>query len=253
MRHEYNIGQIYGMKRLEMLMSKDGRTVAKVKCINCGKISFVRPCSLFQDKYTSCTCKLATRNGDSKSKLYGIYHNMKYRCYTPTAHEFCNYGGRGIKVDDKWLGNNGYMNFKKWALENGYKDGLTIDRIDSNLNYSPDNCRWTTLSENVSLANMSRRVQHRKANNGVYFCISPSGEYIEFENANQFAYNNSLNPARVRAAANNFRSYKGYKFGFVKFLQDLEPQSTIENAVLPQRVEYENGETPFSEAPSIER
>ena len=88
---------------------------------------------------------------------------------------------------------------------------------------------------------------------GVYFCISPSGEYIEFENANQFDYNNSLNPARVRAAANNFRSYKGYKFGFVKFLQDLEPQSTIENAVLPQRVEYENGETPFSEAPSIER
>ena len=253
MKHEYNVGQIYGMKRLEELTLMDGRTVAKVKCVNCGKVSFVKPCSLFRAKYTSCTCNIAKVGGDNRSRLYSIYHNMKYRCYTDTAHEFYNYGGRGIKVCDEWLGTNGYMKFKEWATKSGYKAGLTIDRIDSNSNYSPENCRWVTLSENVAFANASKRVQHRKANNGVYFCISPSGEYIEFENANQFACDNGLNPVCVRAAANKSRMYEGYQFGFVKFLHNLEPQSTIESVDFPQRVEYGDGEIPSPEAPSIEQ
>lgn len=59
-----------------------------------------------------------------------------------------NYGGRGIAVDDEWLGDQGYENFEKWALENGWARNLQLDRIDVNGNYGPTNCRWVTAKEN---------------------------------------------------------------------------------------------------------
>lgn len=77
----------------------------------------------------------------SESKLYSIYFNIKYRCYNSNHHEFHNYGGKGIKVCDDWLGENGYINFYIWSILNGYKEGLTIDRINENGNYCPDNCQ----------------------------------------------------------------------------------------------------------------
>lgn len=94
---------------------------------------------------------------------------MKKRCYNPSFPQYKNYGGRGIKVCDEWMNtervhtsqssnpSKGFLAFKKWALENGYSDELTIDRIDNNKGYSPGNCRWVT-----------RKLQNRNKRNTIY-------------------------------------------------------------------------------------
>lgn len=79
----------------------------------------------------------------TKHPIYHIYQGMKQRCYNPKSHEYCTYGERGIKICPEWLGKYGAIKFIIWSLENGWEDGLTIDRMNNDLGYSPDNCRWT--------------------------------------------------------------------------------------------------------------
>ena len=96
---------------------------------------------------------------------------MKYRCYNEKCPAFKNYGGKGIHICKEWLDKeNGYMTFQKWAINNGYEDGLSIYRIDSNGDYKPSNCRWITLSDNVSLANKEN--VRRRSDNGIYYGFS---------------------------------------------------------------------------------
>ena len=73
--------------------------------------------------------------------------DMKNRCYNPRCNKYQWYGARGIKVCDEWLGKEGMDNFMNWALENGYERKLTIDRINNDGNYEPNNCRWVTMRE----------------------------------------------------------------------------------------------------------
>lgn len=88
------------------------------------------------------------KHGDAKrgkiAPLYRIYYLMKGRCYNPNKPDYKWYGGRGIQMCDEWK--ESYLNFKSWAILNGYEEGLTIDRIDSDGNYEPSNCRWVSMT-----------------------------------------------------------------------------------------------------------
>lgn len=77
-------------------------------------------------------------------RLHRIYNGMKSRCYHPSAKDYKHYGAKGIKVCQEWL--NSFLNFYEWALSHGYEDSLTIDRINVNKDYCPDNCRWVDLN-----------------------------------------------------------------------------------------------------------
>ena len=104
------------------------------------------------------------------TKLSTILSSMKSRCYNPNNKDYKRYGARGITICDEWMKSEkvdlkghshnvtkGFVAFRKWALSNGYKDGLTIDRIDNNKGYSPSNCRW-----------VSWKVQHNNQSNNHY-------------------------------------------------------------------------------------
>jgi hypothetical protein len=91
--------------------------------------------------------------GESSSHLYGIWKGMHQRCNNPKNQRWKYYGGKGIAVCEEW---QKYPAFRDWALSNGYKDGLSIDRIDSDGGYCPENCQWMTLEENSAKARRKR-------------------------------------------------------------------------------------------------
>lgn len=94
------------------------------------------------------------KKGKKREKLYNIWVAMKQRCNNPNDANFARYGGRGIKVCKEWM--DDYITFKSWCLDNGYKEGLDLDRKDNDGGYNPMNCRFITHREN--LANTHRRI-----------------------------------------------------------------------------------------------
>lgn len=118
------------------------------KCLcDCGNIRIVQDSHLKTGNTKSCGCyrkedasKKFTKHNKSADKLYGVWQTMKQRCYNKNNKSYNNYGGRGIIVYSEWK--NEFMNFYNWAINNGYDSGLTLDRINVNGNYEPNNCRW---------------------------------------------------------------------------------------------------------------
>jgi hypothetical protein len=110
------------------------------------------------------------KHGASGLKLYRVYYAMRNRCYNPKSDMYASYGGRGISIGDEWRGDLGA--FVTWALANGYKDGLSIDRIDNDGNYEPSNCRW------VDMKTQARNKQYNRylTFNGETKCMAEWGE-----------------------------------------------------------------------------
>lgn len=141
------------------------------KC-DCGNEKEIPSSDLRNGHSTSCGCLHRKMIGDLNRKhnlankcgrIYQVWKSIKYRCNNPNNKSFKNYGGRGIKVCDEWQ--NNFLLFYNWAIDNGYKEEklsnglnrLTIDRIDNDGNYEPNNCRWVTNLENAR--NKKRRTK----------------------------------------------------------------------------------------------
>lgn len=142
--------------------NKSGRALWLCKC-ECGNDKVVVGNSLLCGLTESCGCynkehakELHSKHNMSYSKLYKVWQGMKTRCYNPNFIYYCNYGGRGITICNEWL--NDFKIFYDWAIDNGYKEGLTIDRINNNGNYEPSNCRWITRAEQNRNQRKTKRV-----------------------------------------------------------------------------------------------
>lgn len=118
-------------------------------------------------------------HGMKKTRIYSVWCAMRERCNNPHNKRYDRYGARGIKVTDEW---NSFENFYKWAMDNGYKEGLTIDRKNNDGMYEPLNCRWVTRKEQNR--NYSRN--HLITYNGETHCIAEWGELT------------GVNPATIR-------------------------------------------------------
>lgn len=131
--------------------TKDGRPKWNCLC-DCGNLTVVRGKELRSGGTSSCGClrvektvERSTIHGKRHTRLYRIWQGMVARCENPNADRFGRYGGRGIVVCDEWRKN--FQMFYDWAMNNGYRDDLSIDRIDNNKGYYPNNCRWSTDKE----------------------------------------------------------------------------------------------------------
>lgn len=115
----------------------------------CNNFTWVEASNLKSGAVKSCGCAgnhVNRIHGMSRTRLHKIWSRMIARCFNPNVDSFEHYGGRGITVCSEWMETNGFINFMNWSYEHGYKENLSIDRIDNNKGYSPDNCRWVTQS-----------------------------------------------------------------------------------------------------------
>lgn len=153
--------------------SKGRRRMWKCRC-DCGNLITVREDSLGSHT-KSCGCLQKERaaqsarehhtvkHGDSRERIHNIWYLMKYRCTNPKSPAYAKYGGKGIRLCDEWADDiNGYFAFKNWAIRNGYSEELTIDRIDNDGNYCPENCRWV----NAAVQNNNKRANRKLTYNG---------------------------------------------------------------------------------------
>lgn len=135
----------------------------------CGVRKPVLTHNLLSGKSKSCGCVRGKKlgnfsriHGGSGTKIYSIYKGMKQRCNNNKNPAYKYYGGKGVIICSEWLEN--FVFFRKWAFDNGYKEGLSIDRIDPNGGYNPENCRWITLhqQQNNKLNSMFVIVDNKK-------------------------------------------------------------------------------------------
>lgn len=145
-------GYLTVLNRAENNSRGDSRWLCRCKC---GNEKIILGKSLRSGATVSCGCyhkevvaKQMTTHGESKTRLFTIWQNMKRRCYNPNNKFYAYYGGRGISVCDEWL--NDFVSFRDWAVSTGYDETLTIDRIDSDGNYEPSNCRWISRKAQVN-------------------------------------------------------------------------------------------------------
>ena len=149
------------------------RKIGLFKC-DCGVIKKIIISAVKNGKTVSCGCyhrKMVSNNfkthGLSKHSLYGMWGDIYTRCTNPKADSYCYYGERGISVCDEWRSD--FSSFYDWAIENGWEEGLQIDRIDVDGNYEPNNCQFITQAENCSVGKRRMRKTNKSGFVGVSY------------------------------------------------------------------------------------
>lgn len=146
---------------------------------DCGKKKEIRADNIKKGLTKSCGClskellkKRQTTHGASTTRLYKIWDGMKKRCRPNSKNKY--YYGKGIKVCESW---KDFNNFKEWSINNGYKENLTIDRIDVNGDYCPENCRWATYKQQARNTSFNRMIEY----NGQRMCASEVAEILNIK------------------------------------------------------------------------
>lgn len=152
--------------------SKNTRRTFWICQCSCGNVTSSRSDALLSGAKKSCGCLKAERSAENVSKnhkhkksgtrIYQIWQGMKGRCYNEHDPRYCRYGGRGIEVCEEWR--NDFIRFYEWAVANGYSEKLTIDRIDNDGSYTPENCRW---ADHVTQCNNRSTNIHIKIGNSL--------------------------------------------------------------------------------------
>lgn len=158
------IGNRYG-KLVVIAEAPPDRYNKKVVCrCDCGTEKEFHLGNLVRGKTKSCGCgiseansKRMTTHGSRHTRLYSIWTNMKTRCHNANTRSYQDYGMRGIKICDEW--SEDFTKFEAWAHSNGYQDNLTIERVNVNGNYEPENCTWIPAEEQSNNKTNTRRVE----------------------------------------------------------------------------------------------
>lgn len=174
-KQNYNYLDLSGKRFGRLICIKDvgrdksGSVLWECLC-DCGNKTVVTARNLNHNHTKSCGCYHRDRTGEThtvhglyydengkRTKLYHVWGMMRQRCNNPNNASYKDYGGRGIKVCKEW---DRYKNFYEWAYANGYKEGLTIDRIDNDGDYKPSNCRWVTRQEQCLNTRYNRYLEY---------------------------------------------------------------------------------------------
>lgn len=150
-------GKLIVLRRGENTKSGNARWVCQC---DCGKVSSVVGSHLRSGHTRSCGCNLISdqAKGHAKERIYRIWTGMHRRCYNPDSDNYKWYGGSGIEICKEW---HDFLTFRKWALENSYTDKLSIDRIDSEGDYSPENCRWQTQKQQMNNVSSNKIISYK--------------------------------------------------------------------------------------------
>lgn len=197
------IGEEHGIyKIVDMLNKKDkyGHYIYIAECKECGYKKYSHYGGISSKSKVTNICNHVVLGGRYLNKtkwenhrIHNIFDGMKQRCYNENDENYRFYGAKGIKICDEWLDNP--KSFEDWALQNGYFDGLTIDRINENKDYSPENCRWITNINNAkyksttSIIDVDGKIHTGRDWSAILgFSVNLINTYIR-----KYGYNNTVN------------------------------------------------------------
>ena len=231
----HNFKDLTGKKFNKLLVlyktkkDKNGHYYWKCKC-DCGNEKEILGTHLLQGTIKSCGCynseqvskRAKTKQIIPNKRIRHIWELMKSRCYNNKNISFKNYGDRGIKICDEWLDKkNGLINFYNWSMENGYREDLSIDRIDIDGNYEPSNCRWVSWKKQCNNKRNNIKIKYNGESENVCY-------FIQKYSLNKFAIYSRLRKGwsikdAIEKPINEKKSNTG-EFG-ISFLKDRNKYS----------------------------